>query len=798
MTTPTIVPNEQPTINNMPYKLAIIGEAPGRDEEIERRPFVGASGRFLSALLSNANILRAACMVGNICQIRPPSNDIEAFEFSGPEITAGLDVLGKELQSFTPHLCLLLGKTALRAACGRSDISNMRGSLFVSSDIASPFCGRKCLATYHPAYALRDYSVTPLIKFDLSRARKEAQSPELSLPDRKLHIDLSFVDIVSRLQTIRDSKSLISFDIEGWGTDGGVGMTCCSIATSPNEVFLIPFSYGPVSQWPENQEVVLWQELQKVLEDPEVPKVLQNCMYDQFVLAHRHNILIRGIVDDTMLLHWEKYSELEKNLGLQTSLYTQEPYYKSEGKSSDKHTFWTYCCKDSAVTYEIRIAIKNNIVGESANHYKFNLQCLKPMMYMQLRGTRLDVDRKQKHLLEAQAKWTEWQTKLNNMAGREINVKSPAQMKVFLYEDLKLPKMFKRSTGALSTDYESLLKLYVKEQNPALWACIQARSYRTRISDLEKLTTNPDGRIRCSYNIVGTTTGRLSSSSSASGSGTNLENVTKDIRDCFIADDGCWFFQCDLSGADGWTVAAHCAALGDSTMLDDYLAGIKPAKVLVLMRKHGSEISRLDRKALKMRCGEVDPDDWNYFASKCVQHGSNYGMAERTLQLLIFLNSEGAINLTQSEAKYLQALYFARYPGIHKWHQWVTEQLKTKGFLVAASGQKRLFFGRKDAHDTLKAALAHEPQANTTYATNLALHRMYYDGANRRNGSLLIEPLNQIHDALAGQFPTETKAQSASMIEGYFDNTLTVHGIQVKIPYEGGYGNSWGTCKEAL
>ena len=89
---------------------------------------------------------------------------------------------------------------------------------------------------------------------------------------------------------------------------------------------------------------------------------------------------------------------------------------------------------------------------------------------------------------------------------------------------------------------------------------------------------------------------RVSCSTSATGSGFNLQTVTKALRVLFKADPGYHLFQCDLSGADGWTVAAHSAALGDSTMLDDYLGGLKPAKLIALFHE-------------KPQCGKLTRED---------------------------------------------------------------------------------------------------------------------------------------------------------------------------------------------
>ncbi|RLG66752.1 hypothetical protein DRN93_05820, partial [archaeon] len=61
----------------VPSKIALVGEAPGRDEELQGKPFVGASGRYLNRLLAAAGISRALCYVTNVVQVRPPNNDFD-------------------------------------------------------------------------------------------------------------------------------------------------------------------------------------------------------------------------------------------------------------------------------------------------------------------------------------------------------------------------------------------------------------------------------------------------------------------------------------------------------------------------------------------------------------------------------------------------------------------------------------------------------------------------------------------------------------------------------------------------
>ena len=173
------------------------------------------------------------------------------------------------------------------------------------------------------------------------------------------------------------------------------------------------------------------------------------------------------------------------------------------------------------------------------------------------------------------------------------------------------------------------------------------------------------------------------------------------------------------------------------------------------------------------------------------------------------------IYVSPDQCTELQQLYLLRYPGILKWHQKIKHQLKTYGTLTSASGHRRQFFGRRDDHDTLKSALSDEPQNNTTWATNLALYKLWSDpdnkisipvvtrsqpgiapNARRTRINLRIQCLHQIHDALLGQFKKEEVDWARQKIRSYFNNELTIAGQKITIPFEGSYGESWGNLKE--
>src|SRR5687768_5253457 len=96
LTSTTRVPNVFPTID-VPYRLAIIGEAPGETEEQHGQPFLGASGKLLDSILGSVGVLRAGCYVGNVCQYRPPGNDLKTWGYDHPRVVEGRERLHLDL-----------------------------------------------------------------------------------------------------------------------------------------------------------------------------------------------------------------------------------------------------------------------------------------------------------------------------------------------------------------------------------------------------------------------------------------------------------------------------------------------------------------------------------------------------------------------------------------------------------------------------------------------------------------------------------------------------------------------------
>ncbi len=870
------VPNEFPTESDGIHRLGVIGEAPGHDETIAQRPFVGKSGRFLTALLAKHGLARSQVFIGSVAQYQPPNNDIFKFTWDGPEIKAGREQLARDLEVFKPNCLLLLGNVALKAFKDPESIhplipkayrfknANWRGSVFQA-------LGYKCLPSYHPAYCLRDYTATPLLSFDIKKAIAQSATPDLKLLERMKVIPDTFLEAKALLEGLIHDKPKIGTDIEG----GVYGMSSISFSPSPHYGFTIPFIRNNSKHyWTMEEEIELLILVARVLEDPGIEKVLQAGLYDTFVLHYAYLIRIRNVTDDTMLKGWEKYSELEKGLGMLCSLYTDQPFYKGDRKSTDDKTFYEYNALDSIITKEVDEVLETALTPRQLEHYHFNVNMQLPLRYMEVNGIRYDTVKAKERCSFIRAKMFEAKAQLNAMTGHGfswesiqeikdhaqalfyqkkdrtkpyakyevatirleallnkpspdlatigeveslcevgLNTESPEVLMEYLYETLGLPLQLHKITERPTSNYEALLNLSKycqKSEQPDKLAIINKLieiSALTTRQEMLSIYADPDGRIRCGYNVVGSDTGRIQCYMSPTGSGYNLQtipNYTKESeapagvlgdRDLFIADEGYWMFACDLEGADSWTVAAYCAMLGDSTMLNDLRYGLRPAKILTLMVR-GMRGDYSNRDWLMQASKQVNKEDLDAFACKGVVHGASYCEGPLTISRNLFEKSEGRCYYTQSECATFRSFFLQRYWGIPKWHAWAGRQIAYRPELECASGFKRIFFERQD--QLLPTVVANEPQHNTTYAINKATWNLWVDPENRTSEEgrgLIIQPLHTIHDELVGQFPKADTDWAIAKIKTYFANTIKIAGQDIVIPFEGGYGESWAAAK---
>lgn len=343
-------------------KIALIGEAPGHEEEFAGIPFVGSSGQELKRMAAMAGIDITETYRTNVFHDRPPSNkfhlewcrsktvvseaytDIRAsLEKDYPEIdwperyTWGLITQGKyllpqylhevfrlrrEMEALKPNVAVALGGTALWALMSQGGISALRGTPMLSSLVP----GLKVLPTYHPAYVQRVWADRITVIIDLMKAKRESLYPEIRRPSRKIWINPSIGDCYYFYHMFIARCKLLAFDTE----TANKQITCISFAPSPDIALVIPFvdkSKPGYNCYDKKLEIQYWKFVQMVL-DTEIAKLAQNGLYDLQYLWVKHGISVRNYIEDTMLLHHSLFLELKKDLGFLGSVYTDEVSWK--------------------------------------------------------------------------------------------------------------------------------------------------------------------------------------------------------------------------------------------------------------------------------------------------------------------------------------------------------------------------------------------------------------------------------------------------------------------------------------
>lgn len=153
--------NAVPGEGSSSAKIMFVGEAPGRFEDLQGKPFVGKAGMILEAALSNANISRSQVFITNIVKCRPPGNRRPKSD----EIAKCRDYLNKQISMINPIIICILGATAYSSLLGGKEITSNRGKLLSIN-------GRNYFLTIHPAATLYRRSLLQVLEKDLLKLSK--------------------------------------------------------------------------------------------------------------------------------------------------------------------------------------------------------------------------------------------------------------------------------------------------------------------------------------------------------------------------------------------------------------------------------------------------------------------------------------------------------------------------------------------------------------------------------------------------------------------------------------------------
>ena len=805
---------------------------PCYSDQTGTQPLSGATFGMLASFFKNAGLLLSDA---DIYFFYPQyiSNALgemnEAFRHDLSKTTSA--ELSADLASRKYKATLLLGKHVMKKLIpGSEALDEERGAPY-----EAPW--GLTISSYHPKDCFMDFALSLVLEADISKFARLVKNGWVKKPVNIIHSP-AFGDCCAFLDRMLTETRLVTCDIETTYTT--LLLTCIGFSINKQSAFVIPWMDHGKPHWSIQEEMTLLRKLSLVLN--KLRLLGQNAVhFDHYALA-----LVYGInanfCEDTMLAHWECYPELPKSLGFINSFYTDNPYWKAMLKKSQMGggpvMERTYNGFDNANTTECFDEILKEMRGPtytenkrtpevSEDHYRFNVRCARIFNYMSLHGAYLNVPLLETKLAKLQKEAAKLQEELNAAAGKEIMVTSPAKMKTYLYEELKLPVRYKSALNA-EGDYEDkatqdyLTTLLLAREFPTirqLGLIAKLRKTKKRISALASIHTRKSGIVGWGFNIVGTSTARLSSYKPADGAGVQAQNVDRNDRDLFSfnsvgrnnsyrQEDGSFTFpkdvesypedyefwlKADLEGADSWTVGAQLYALGETTLIEDLKAGFKPAQILALAMLHGTHLIGASHDELRPLKKDLKTEEGAemYAIAKAVNHGSAYMMAERTMHLNIFKQSKGEIFIDPERCKSMQGLLFRRY-NYPKLHGVMKTAMLSRPYLDMPGGHRHYFLGRKD-NSTLRQMLASTPQYNTTLTANIVLHRLYYDPLNRLpNGNLALRPANQVHDETDCAFLKRDLTQVREVWKAVRTVELEVMGVKFAIPFEATFGANWG------
>ena len=235
--------------------------------------------------------------------------------------------------------------------------------------------------------------------------------------------------------------------------------------------------------------------------------------------------------------------------------------------------FLEYAALDAACTLEIHNKFWHDL-GKFQTAYDLTMKLFPVLMFMQTRGIKVNLDALKETREHVAEDIEEKQKELNLLCGRELNVNSSKDCQSYFYDELGI-KPYTNKDGRPTVDDKALQRLV---RGTAARPGLRQAKLVQEIRGLQKLSGtylnlefDADNRIRCSFNPRGTKFGRLSSSKTIFGTGTNFQNLPQDFKKFLVADEGYVFMEVDKRQAE-WVVVAY--ASGDANMISAVEKGI--------------------------------------------------------------------------------------------------------------------------------------------------------------------------------------------------------------------------------
>jgi DNA polymerase-1 len=450
------------------------------------------------------------------------------------------------------------------------------------------------------------------------------------------------------------------------------------------------------------------------------------------------------------------------------------------GPSEDEQI---YNALDTMVTLEVHEELQP-LFNSRPDVYNFAIALQAPALEMMQRGFLIDQFERRRAIDDLSGRIERLYDSLGELANavwdRPLNPNSQKQLQEFFYGRMGIPEIWITQKGQrkLSMNREVLEKLHLYYlPRPIINHILAIRDLSKQLSVIQT-EIDPDGRMRTSYNVAGTETGRWSSSANAFGTGTNLQNLDRQVRRMFVADPGWKLCGIDLEQAESREVAWQMWVLfGDTSYMDACLSGDLHTTVARLAYPHLPWTGDIKKDRAIAEGPFYRVYTYRDMAKK-LGHGSNYygkpPMMARHAKIPV------------EAAALFQTNYFGAFP-LQKWHTWTAGQIQQLNPLVTPFGRRRHFFGRPNDDTTLREAIAYTPQSSTGDRLNLALWRVWYHMGDR------VRVIAQVHDALYFLYrESDNEEEVVSQALSYIDTPFHHNGRTLSVPGEAKVGWNWG------
>lgn len=327
--------------------MALVGEAPNKDEQALRKLFVDFEGRVLDYILEKSGFSRGECLLTTVFDFRLPHDKITSI--CGPKAETTYDVpvdrgayvdrtlyinqrirLENELAIANPNVIVALGSTAAWMLLGKSAVGGIKK---LRGTVQEGKLGRKVIVTYSPDHLRKSYGDLPIVLADFNKVKAESEYPEIRAAEIEIIIPKEPEEVVTFLDEL-DSPAAVDIEtVKGRIDDIGFAHT---LERSMSVPILDP-NFLDLYWKSKDKLAQVLTAIADYLEGPK-EKVLQNGSYDVQWLWEKWGVKTRNWTHDTRILHHSLWPELKKDLGTIASLHLNMPSWKlmGAGRKTDK------------------------------------------------------------------------------------------------------------------------------------------------------------------------------------------------------------------------------------------------------------------------------------------------------------------------------------------------------------------------------------------------------------------------------------------------------------------------------